>query len=193
QGRRHGPRDQGSREGPGHPVPGERRKPLAPRRRALFHELVEQQGSAAHRRRAASRGAGRQGVGARDDPDGVSRRRAGNARGRGEGGLMHVLRAKTVAESHAETTRMARRLFVSPPAQRMVLPILAFSLMESFLLEYPSLDGGRTLLGAIAIALPAYIAGIATVPVPERLGGRMYFRRPCLLVSAGPIMSGAVG
>src|SRR3989454_809671 len=83
QGRRHGPRDQGSREGPRHPVPGERRKPLAPRRRALFHELVEQQGSAAHRRRAASRGAGRQGVGARDDPDGISCRRAGNARGRG--------------------------------------------------------------------------------------------------------------
>ena len=105
---------------------------------------------------------------------------------------MHVLRAKTVAESHAETTRMARRLFVSPPAQRMVLPILAFSLMESFLLVYPSLDGGRILLGAIAIALPAYIAGIATVPVAERLGGRMYFRRSFLLVFVGLMMVGAV-
>ena len=105
---------------------------------------------------------------------------------------MHVLRAKTVAESHAETTRMARRLFVSPPAQRMVLPILAFSLMESFLLVYPSLDGGRVLLGAVAIALPAYIAGIATVPVAERLGGRMYFRRSFLLVFVGLMMVGAV-
>src|SRR5206468_9616974 len=110
--------------------------------------------------------------------------RRGGPRGRclapdhrsGEGGLMHVLRPKTVAESHAETTRMARRLFVSPPAQRMVLPILAFSLMESFLLVYPALDGVRVAWGALAIALPAYISGYATVPLAERLGGRMYFR-----------------
>src|SRR5438552_18213894 len=101
---------------------------------------------------------------------------------------MHVLRAKTVAESHAETTRMARRLFVSPPAQRMVLPILAFSLMESFLLVYPSLEGARILLGAIAIALPAYIAGIATVPAAARLGGRMYFCRLFPIVNVGTIL-----
>ncbi|TMA06621.1 MAG: DUF2070 family protein, partial [Methanobacteriota archaeon] len=105
---------------------------------------------------------------------------------------MHVLRAKTVAESHAETTRMARRLFVSPPAQRMVLPILAFALMESFLLVYPALDGVRVAWGALAIALPAYISGYATVPLAERLGGRMYFRRSFLLVFVSLIMVGAI-
>ena len=105
---------------------------------------------------------------------------------------MHVLRPKTVAESHAETTRMARRLFVSPPAQRMVLPILAFALMESFLLVYPGLDGVRVAWGALAIALPAYISGYATVPLAERLGGRMYFRRSFLLVFVSLIMVGAI-
>src|SRR3989449_718803 len=105
---------------------------------------------------------------------------------------MHVLRPKTVAESHAETTRMARRLFVSPPAQRMVLPILAFSLMESFLLIYPSVDGWRVVWGAVAIAIPAYIAAYATVPLAERLGGRMNFRRSFLLVFVSLIMVGAI-
>jgi len=105
---------------------------------------------------------------------------------------MHVLRAKTVAESHAETTRMARRLFVSPPARRMVLPILAFSLMESFLLVYPSLDGVRVAWGAVGFALPAYLVAYATVPLAERLGGRMYFRRSFLLVFVGLIMVGAI-
>ncbi len=105
---------------------------------------------------------------------------------------MHVLRAKTVAESHAETTRMARRLFVSPPASRMILPILAFSVMQSFLLVYPALDAARVAVGAIGIALPAYIAGLATVPVAERLGGRMYLRRSFLLVFVGLMIVGAV-
>src|SRR5437879_11738391 len=106
---------------------------------------------------------------------------------------MHVLRAKTVAESHAETTRMARRLFVSPPAQRMVLPILAFALMESFLLVYPGLDGVRVAWGALAIALPAYISVYATVPLAERLAGRLYFRRSTLLVSVSRTMFAATG
>jgi len=105
---------------------------------------------------------------------------------------MHVLRPKTVAESHAETTRMARRLFVSPPAQRMVLPILVFSLMESFLLIYPALDGWRVVWGAVAIAVPAYVAAYATVPLAERLGGRMNFRRSFLLVFVSLIMVGAI-
>ncbi len=105
---------------------------------------------------------------------------------------MHVLRPKTVAESHAETTRMARRLFVSPPAKRMVLPILVFSLMESFLLIYPSLNGWRVVWGAVAIAVPAYIAAYATVPLAERLGGRMNFRRSFLLVFVSLIMVGAI-
>src|SRR5207245_7766262 len=93
---------------------------------------------------------------------------------------MHVLRAKTVAESHAETTRMARRLFVSPPARRMVLPILAFSLMESFLLVYPSLDGVRIAWGALAFALPAYLAAYSKVTIAARLGGSMFLRRTIL-------------
>src|SRR5881628_1682493 len=87
---------------------------------------------------------------------------------------------------------MARRLFVSPPARRMVLPILAFSLMESFLLVYPSLDGWRVAWGAVGFALPAYLAAYATVPLAERLGGRMYFRRSFLLVFVGLIMVGAI-
>ena len=104
---------------------------------------------------------------------------------------MHVFRAKTVGESHAETTRMARRLFVSPPARHMVAPILVFSVMESFLLVYPSLDAGRVLVGTSVIALPAYVAALATVPVAERLGGKMYFRRSFLLAFLGLILLGA--
>ena len=104
---------------------------------------------------------------------------------------MHVVRAKTVGESHAETTRMARRLFVSPPPRRMVVPIVAFSVMESFLVVYPSLDGVRVLLGSLAVGIPALIAAFGTVPLANRLGGRMYFRRSFLLAFVGLMMVGA--
>ncbi|MFA5897166.1 MAG: DUF2070 family protein, partial [Thermoplasmata archaeon] len=96
-----------------------------------------------------------------------------------------------MAESHAETTRMARRLFVAPPPRRMVLPILAFSIMEAYLLVYPALDWGRVLLGTAAIAVPAYASALLTKPVAAGLGGRMYFRRSFLLVFVGLILLGA--
>src|SRR5205809_1415311 len=101
---------------------------------------------------------------------------------------MHVVRAKTAGESAAETTRIARRLFISPPPQRIVLPIVAFSLMEAYLLVYPSLDWSRVLLGGVAIALPAYLSAFGTVPLANRLGGRMYFRRSSLLPFVGLIL-----
>jgi len=104
---------------------------------------------------------------------------------------MHVLRPKTVAESQAETTRLARRLFLSPRPQRMLFPILAFAFMESYLLVYPAVDAGRVAVGAVAIALPACIAAVATVPVAERLGGRMYFRRSFLLIFVSLILLGS--
>ena len=104
---------------------------------------------------------------------------------------MHVVRAKTAGESAAETTRIARRLFISPPPQRIVLPIVAFSLMEAYLLVYPSLDWSRVLLGGVAIALPAYLSAFGTVPLANRLGGRMYFRRSFLLSFVGLILLGA--
>ncbi len=98
---------------------------------------------------------------------------------------------KSVAESHAETTRMARRLFTSPPPRRMVLPILAFSLMEAFLLGYPGVDVVRIGLGTLVIALPAYTAALLTKPFAVALGGRMYFRRSFLLAFVGLIFLGA--
>ncbi len=98
---------------------------------------------------------------------------------------------KSVAESHAETTRMARRLFVAPPPRRMVLPMLAFSIMEAFLLVYPTVNWGRIAVGALAIALPAYAAALVTKPVALALGGRMYFRRSFLLSFIGLILLGA--
>ncbi len=98
---------------------------------------------------------------------------------------------KTVAESHAETTRMARRLFTAPPPRRMVLPILAFSLMEAFLLGFPTLDLPRIGIAALAIALPAYAAALLTKPAALALGGRMYFRRSFLLSFVGLILLGA--
>ncbi len=104
---------------------------------------------------------------------------------------MERFRAKTVAESHAETTRMARRLFTSPSPRRMVLPLLAFSAMESFLVVYPALDWGRIAVGVLAIALPAYASALLTKPVAMALGGRMYFRRSFLLAFVGLIVLGA--
>lgn len=104
---------------------------------------------------------------------------------------MDRIAPKTVAESHAETTRMARRLFTAPRPRRMVLPILAFSLMEAYLLVYPSLDWVRIAIGALAIAIPAYAAALLTKPVALALGGRMYFRRSFLLAFVGLILLGA--
>ena len=68
---------------------------------------------------------------------------------------MERRKPKTVAESHAETTRMARRLFTSPSPRRMVAPILAFSLMEAFFVRFPATDPVQIVLGAIAISVPA--------------------------------------
>ncbi len=97
----------------------------------------------------------------------------------------------SVAESHAETTRMARRLFVAPPPRRMALPMLAFSIMEAFLLGYPAVDWGRIAVGTFAIVLPAYAAALLTKPAALALGGRMYFRRSFLLAFVGLILLGA--
>src|SRR6266508_4037910 len=104
---------------------------------------------------------------------------------------MQARRPTTVGESQAETTRLARRLFLSPRPQRMVVPILAFAIVEAYLLVYPSLDARRVAVGAVAIALPACVAALATVPVAERLGGRMYFRRSFLLVFISLILLGS--
>src|SRR6266508_1709238 len=104
---------------------------------------------------------------------------------------MQARRPTTVGESQAETTRLARRLFLSPRPQRMVVPILAFAIVEAYLLVYPSLDARRVAVGAVAIALPACVAALATVPVAERLGGRRYFRRSFLLVFISLILLGS--
>ena len=97
----------------------------------------------------------------------------------------------TVAQSHAETTRMARRLFVAPRPRRMILPILAFSIMEAYLLVFPSLDWVRVAWGTLAVAGPAFVAALLTQPVARSLGGRMYFRRSFLLAFLGIILLGA--
>src|SRR5256886_16333768 len=63
--------------------------------------------------------------------------------------------------------------------------------MEAYLLVYPGLDGSRVLLGSAAIGIPALIAAFATVPLANRLGGRMYFRRSFLLTFVGLMLLGA--
>jgi putative membrane protein len=73
----------------------------------------------------------------------------------------------------------------------MAIPIVAFCFMESFLIVYPALDGARVLLGAAALGIPAFLSAFLTVPLANRLGGRMYFRRSFLLVFVGLMMIGA--
>ena len=101
------------------------------------------------------------------------------------------IRVKTAAQSQAETTVMARRLFMSPAPRRMVLPILVFSGMEAFLLGFPALDVPSFAWAFAAIALPAYVAAAGTVPLAEALGGRMYLRRSALLAFLGLIVLGS--
>lgn len=98
--------------------------------------------------------------------------------------------ALTAAQSQAETTHMARRLFVSPPPRRLVAPIVAFGLMEGYLLAYPSLDSAAILARAAAILLPALATAVATTPLAEVLGGRMYLRRSVLLAFVSLIFVG---
>jgi len=105
---------------------------------------------------------------------------------------MKLLRPKTAAQSQAETTRMARRLFKAPAPRRILLPIAAFSAMQGFLLVYPRFDGPGVLAATLAFALPAYAAAGLTGPVADALGGRMYLRRSTLLAFLGLIVVGAV-
>jgi putative membrane protein len=86
---------------------------------------------------------------------------------------------------------MARRLFTAPPPRRMIVPIAAFSLMEGFLVAYPALDLPRTVLLAVAFAVPAYLAAGLTTVLAERLGGRMYLRRSALLAFVGLLAVGS--
>ena len=104
---------------------------------------------------------------------------------------MKILRPKTAAQSQAETTHMARRLFVAPAPRRIVAPLVAFSAMEGFLLQFPRLDPTAVGLAAIAIGAPAFLSAGLTVPVAEALGGRMYLRRSTLLSFLGLIALGA--
>src|SRR5437867_12057318 len=62
--------------------------------------------------------------------------------------------------------------------------------MEAYLLVYPALDGVRVLLGGVAIGIPAFVSAFGTVPLANRLGGRMYFRRSFLLSFVGLILLG---
>ena len=100
-------------------------------------------------------------------------------------------RPQDPAQSQAETTRMARRLFVSPPPRRMIVPIVAFSAMGGYLVSFPSLDPVTVLRGALAILLPALGAAGLTAPLAESLGGRMYLRRSALLAFVGLLVFGA--
>jgi len=86
---------------------------------------------------------------------------------------------------------MARRLFVSPPPRRMIVPIVAFSAMGGYLVSFPSLDPVTVLRGALAILLPALGAAGLTAPLAESLGGRMYLRRSALLAFVGLLVFGA--
>src|SRR5438132_1318514 len=179
---RGGKRRAGTGPGPGHPGRAGRDRHPSRRRRRHPHaggRPGRDPGGRGHRRDGHDRRGGprRRGL----TPDHRS----------GEGGLMHVFRAKTAGESHAETTRIARRLFVSPAPRRIVPAILAFSVMEAYLLVYPALDGVRVLLGGVAIGVPALLAAFGTVPLANRLGGRMYFRRSFLLAFVGLMLLGA--
>jgi len=101
---------------------------------------------------------------------------------------MQRRQASTAAQSQAETTHMARRLFVSPRPRRLVLPILAFSLMGSFLLSYPRLDPMPILIGTLAIGVPASVSAALTSPLARALGGSMNLGRSALMAFIGLIV-----
>ncbi len=104
---------------------------------------------------------------------------------------MNRIFPKTVGESHVETTRMARRLFLAPAPRRMVPPLVVFSIMESYLLVFPQLDAVRIFWGSLAIGVPAFVAALTTQPIASVLGGRMYLRRSVLMAFLGLIFLGA--
>ncbi len=99
------------------------------------------------------------------------------------------VKAKTAQASHEDTTRIAGRLFWAPAPRRMVIPIIAFSLFGGFLLTYPNLieQSWEALLfrATFVFAIPALVAAVATKPMAEALGGRMYLRRSTLMSFIG--------
>jgi putative membrane protein len=100
-----------------------------------------------------------------------------------------LVKAKTAQASHEDTTRIAGRLFWAPAPRRMVIPILVFSLFGGFLLTYPTIieQSWADLLkrSVFVFAVPALISAVATKPLAEGLGGRMYLSRSTLMSFIG--------
>jgi len=97
-------------------------------------------------------------------------------------------RGKTAQESHADTTLITRRLFRAPNPRRMVLPIVILSALAGFLVDFPNVRLEALGIGAIAFALPAFLAIAITQPLTVGFGGRMYLRRSALMAFLGLVL-----
>ncbi len=97
-------------------------------------------------------------------------------------------RGKTAQESHGDTTMITRRLFRAPNARRMVVPIILLSAFAGFLVDFPNVDVNALVIGAIAFAVPAFLAIAVTQPLAVSLGGRMYLRRSALMAFLGLVL-----
>ena len=103
---------------------------------------------------------------------------------------------KTAQAAHEDTTRIAGRLFWAPAPRRMVLPIVALSLFGGLLLTYPEpIEVSIWALvdrAVFVFAIPALVSAVATKPLAESLGGRMYLRRSTLMSFLGLIIVDAI-
>jgi len=97
-------------------------------------------------------------------------------------------RGKTAQESHADTTLITRRLFRAPNPRRMVAPILLLSALAGLLVDFPNVRLEAPVIGAVAFALPAFLAIAITQPLAVAFGGRMYLRRSALMAFLGLVL-----
>lgn len=88
--------------------------------------------------------------------------------------------AKTAAESEADTSLLSRRIFSSPKPVKMVLPILAVSLLTAGVLAAPAASWDAFARYLLGVSLPVYGSAVLTVPVARGLGGHTYLRRTTL-------------
>lgn len=90
------------------------------------------------------------------------------------------MKAKTVQQSYEDVARITRRIFKAPNPLSLALPILLLSLLIGFVIAGLNIYQGL-FYGFFLFALPTYLAALASKPLAELFGGKLYIRRSTLL------------
>ncbi|UCE73095.1 MAG: DUF2070 family protein [Methanomassiliicoccales archaeon] len=86
-------------------------------------------------------------------------------------------------KSVEQTASVMEHLFRAPKPVKLLIPILAVSLLSGMLISFDQNNLYNTFFvnGIVILALPTYLSALISIPLAESLGGKLYLRRSMLL------------